>query len=245
MYAIDRRGHGSSSKPEDAYHFLDFSEDIVAVIDELGLTGAYGVGHSAGATDVLLAATSRPNAFSRIFAMEPTVMDPATGSGTTTIRSELQDSLSRTSRRRMVFPDFGSVMTRYGSRSAFQNWRAELLEIYVRSGFEERTDGSVELRCTPVIETAMLVHIYAAVDGLYRGDVRGQPFGRLREIPSGRCCISTADWSSGMYRDMAKVGLELIPGTRTYHFRGAGHSVAQEKPEEVVEAVLAFWKASD
>ncbi len=41
------------------------------------LRDAYAVGHSAGATDILLAAAQRPEAFARIFAIEPTVMDPA------------------------------------------------------------------------------------------------------------------------------------------------------------------------
>lgn len=60
VYAFDRRGHGASHKPAtDRYHFLDFALDVCAVIEALDLTGILGVGHSAGATDLLLA----PNCF--------------------------------------------------------------------------------------------------------------------------------------------------------------------------------------
>ncbi|WP_456683800.1 alpha/beta fold hydrolase [Bradyrhizobium sp. S3.14.4] len=48
VYALDRRGHGASHKP-DAYHFLDYAEDVCRVIDALDLRDVYGIGHSAGA----------------------------------------------------------------------------------------------------------------------------------------------------------------------------------------------------
>jgi pimeloyl-ACP methyl ester carboxylesterase len=77
VYALDRRGHGDSHKPAaDRYHFLDFAEDVGTVIETLGLSNIYGIGHSAGATDLLLAAKLNPTRFERLFVMEPTVMDP-------------------------------------------------------------------------------------------------------------------------------------------------------------------------
>ena len=51
--------------------------DSAAAIETLGLSDIYGIGHSAGATDLLLAAKLLPERFSRLFVMEPTVMDPA------------------------------------------------------------------------------------------------------------------------------------------------------------------------
>ena len=77
VYAHDRRGHGDSHKPAaDRYHFQDFAEDICRVVEALDLSDIYGIGHSAGATDLLLAAKLLPERFPRLFVMEPTVMDP-------------------------------------------------------------------------------------------------------------------------------------------------------------------------
>ena len=54
--ALDRRGHGASHKPAtDRYHFLDFADDVCAMVEKLDLSGIFGIGHSAGATDLLLA----------------------------------------------------------------------------------------------------------------------------------------------------------------------------------------------
>src|SRR3954454_1113567 len=77
VYALDRRGHGDSHKPAaDRYHFQDFAEDVCRVVEALELSDIYGIGHSAGATDLLLTAKLLPKRFSRLFVMEPTVMDP-------------------------------------------------------------------------------------------------------------------------------------------------------------------------
>jgi pimeloyl-ACP methyl ester carboxylesterase len=77
VFALDRRGHGASHKPAaDRYHFLDFASDVCTVIEALELSDIFGIGHSAGATDLLLAARLLPQRFSRLFVMEPTIMDP-------------------------------------------------------------------------------------------------------------------------------------------------------------------------
>ena len=86
VYSFDLRGHGASHKPAaHQYHFLDFALDTCAVIETLQLSDLVGIGHSAGGTDLLLAAKLLPNHFSRLFVIEPTVMNPAadtSGSGT-------------------------------------------------------------------------------------------------------------------------------------------------------------------
>ena len=43
LFAVDRRGHGTSSAPADAYDFTDFADDAVRVIDALGLQDAFAI----------------------------------------------------------------------------------------------------------------------------------------------------------------------------------------------------------
>jgi pimeloyl-ACP methyl ester carboxylesterase len=241
VYAIDRRGHGRTSKPDDAYHFLDFSEDLVAVIDSLELDRAYGVGHSAGATDLLLSATRRPNAFRRLFAMEPTVMNPAAYRAAAKLSTERTEAIAQTARRRRSFPSFEDVLGRYRTRPAFLKWRLELLDLYVRYGFDT-SEAGVDLLCRPEVECAMLVHIYAAMENVYAGDDRGNPFRALAKIESGLCCVSTAEKSGEIYKQMARIADDLIPNAASMEFSDAGHSVAQERPQEVVRALLGFWQ---
>ena len=47
-YALDLRGHGNSEKPLHGYSIVQFSEDVIAFIDELAIERAVMDGHSLG-----------------------------------------------------------------------------------------------------------------------------------------------------------------------------------------------------
>src|SRR6188768_2565568 len=103
VYGIDRRGHGASHQPStEHYHFLDFASDICAVVEALDLTGIFGVGHSAGATELLLAAGLKPRRFQRLFVMEPTVMDPRAMKPMTPEVSERETAFAQSVMRRQA-----------------------------------------------------------------------------------------------------------------------------------------------
>ncbi|MGT2437177.1 alpha/beta fold hydrolase [Bradyrhizobium betae] len=237
VYALDRRGHGASHKP-GAYHFLDYAEDVCHVIDALELRDVYGIGHSAGATDLLLAAKRLPGRFTRLFVMEPTVMDPrATRAGGLD-----EESLARvegTLRRRAEFDSTDAAFERYRTAPAFAHWTETSLRAYVRHGFTTLDDGRVRLCCTPEIESAILRPIYEAMAQVYVGDARGNPFGAFAEIDCP-VRVTTAAKSGPIYKEMASRAVSLIPHVSTLVFEDAGHCVAQETPAAVVKAVREF-----
>ncbi|MBH5366511.1 alpha/beta fold hydrolase [Bradyrhizobium glycinis] len=239
VYAFDRRGHGASHKP-GAYHFLDYADDVCRVIDALELRDIYGIGHSAGATDLLLAAKLLPGRFARLFVMEPTIMDPrAARSGGLS-----EESLARvqgTLRRRAEFDSADAVLERYRAAPAFADWTETSLRAYVRHGFAPLDDGRIRLCCTPEIEAAILRPIYEAMEQVYIGDARGNPFASLTKL---RCPVrvTTAAKSGPIYKEMARRAVSLIPGVTTLVFDNAGHCVAQEVPAAVVGAVREFAK---
>ncbi|WP_128924616.1 alpha/beta fold hydrolase [Bradyrhizobium guangxiense] len=237
VYALDRRGHGVSHKP-DAYHFLDYAEDACRVVDALGLRDVYGIGHSAGATDLLLAAKLLPGRFRRLFVMEPTVMDPraACAGG---LSGESLARVEGTLRRRAEFDSTDAVFERYRVAPAFADWTEASLRAYVRHGFTALDDGRVRLCCTPEIESAILRPIYEAMEQVYVGDARGNPFGSLAEIDCPVRVTTTAK-SGPIYWEMARRAVSLIPRVSTFVFEDAGHCVAQEVPAAVVEAVREF-----
>ncbi|MCS3728239.1 alpha/beta fold hydrolase [Bradyrhizobium betae] len=239
VYALDRRGHGASHKP-GAYQFLDYAEDVRRVVDALELREVYGIGHSAGATDLLLAAQLRPGRFTGLFVMEPTVMDPrAARCGG--LNDESLARVEGTLRRRAEFDSADAVFERYRTAPAFADWTETSLRAYVRHGFVPLDDGRVRLRCTPEIESAILRPIYEAMEQVYVGDTRGNPFMGLAEI-NCPVCVTTAAKSGPIYKEMARRAVSLIPRVSTLVFEGAGHCVAQEVPERVVEAVREFAK---
>ena len=239
VYALDRRGHGASHKPS-SYHFLDYADDVCRVVDALELREIYGIGHSAGATDLLLAAKLLPGRFTRLFVMEPTIMDPrAARSGG--LDEESSSRVQGALRRQAEFDSHDAVFSRYRAAPAFADWTETSLRAYARHGFAPLDDGRVRLCCTPEIESAMLRPIYEAMTQVYIGDARGNPFGSLAEIDCP-VCVATAAKSGPVYKVMARRAVSLIPQVSTMLFEGAGHCAAQEVPAAVVEAVREFAK---
>ena len=241
VYALDRRGHGDSHKPAvDHYHFQDFAEDVCVVIDTLGLSDIYGIGHSAGATDLLLAAKLMPARFARLFVMEPTVMDPRTARPAGTGLSEFgTGAVQNVLRRRAEFDSADAAFHRYRAAPAFAKWTETSLRAYIKHGFAPQADGTVRLRCTPEIESAVLRPILEAMEQVYTGDARGNPFAWLSEIDCP-VRVATTEHSWSVYKEMASRAVALMPAASQCRFDGVGHSVAQEAPERLLAALRAF-----
>jgi pimeloyl-ACP methyl ester carboxylesterase len=170
--------------------------------------------------------------------MEPTVMDPRAarpGGLSGESLSRVQGAL----RRRAEFDSADTVFERYRAAPAFADWSETSLWDYVRHGFTTLDNGRVRLCCTPEIEAAILHPIYEAMEQVYVGDTRGNPFAWLGEI---QCpvIVTTAETSGPIYKEMASRAMALIPHARALVFEGAGHCVAQEAPALVVRAVREF-----
>jgi pimeloyl-ACP methyl ester carboxylesterase len=241
VYALDRRGHGASHKPaNDRYHFLDFASDVKVVVEALGLSDIFGIGHSAGATDLLLATKLLPGRFSRLFAMEPTIMDPRSERASAARLSDKGMSLVQGVLRRQVeFESADVAFARFRAAPAFANWSERALWTYIRHGFDAPPDGRVRLLCRPDIESAMLLPIFEAIEQVYAGDERGNPFEWLPDIDCP-VRVSTAARSWPIYKDMASRTVGLIPIVSQWTFDGVGHCVGQEAPALLLQALELF-----
>jgi len=239
VYALDRRCHGHSHKPAaDRYHFQDFAEDVRLAIEALGLSDIYGIAHGAGATDMLLAAKLKPTSFKRMFVMEPTVMDPraARAGGLSDFATGAMQSVLR---RQVEFESTEAVYQRYRAAPTFADWTTSSLRAYIQHGFAAQDDGRVRLRCTPELESAMLGPIFEAMEQVYTGDGRGNPFAWLPEI----ACpvrVATAENSWPAYKEMAARAVALIPRVSEWRFAGVGHCVGQENPKLLLDALRIF-----
>lgn len=237
VVAFDRRGHGASTKPDDAYDFDDFADDITTLVDTLHLEAVYGIGHSAGGTDLLLSASRRPSAFTRLFVIEPTVMDPQ--EPTRDLESAPGPdpaALDRFQRRRTTFPSHRAAVEALTGRGIFDGWRPDLLDAYVTDGFEPHADGTLTLRCTPALEGAMLHRIAAAMNGTHQT----RTFEYLSDI---QCpvLVATTEHSNPRFKRMADLAHDLIDDTTVEHLLGVGHAVPQVAPERISTLARQFW----
>ncbi|MEX2245291.1 MAG: alpha/beta hydrolase [Dehalococcoidia bacterium] len=79
--AVDLRGHGDSDKPESAYTFDVFADDLAWLCGELKLTKPVVVGHSMGGAIALALAARHPQLASAIVMLDaPVIFPPAAAS---------------------------------------------------------------------------------------------------------------------------------------------------------------------
>ena len=154
--ALDSRGHGASPRPADGdFSWAGFGADALAVVDELGLEGAIGIGHSCGAAALLLAEQARPGTFAGLYCYEPivyphdTVLEPSL---------EGNPLSAGALRRRWRFADREEALVNFSAKAPFDTLDPEVLAAYVDNGFEPDPAGGIRLRCRREDEARVYAH---------------------------------------------------------------------------------------
>jgi len=152
VWALDFRGQGQSTPPEDLdFDWAGLADDVLAVVDALGGGPLDVLGHSMGGAGLLRAEVQRPGTIRRAYLYEPIVL-PA-GLGELTTGGNVMADGAR--RRRETFPSRAHAAWSYARRPPLGFLRADALAAYVEFGFEELEDGTARLRCRGEHEARM------------------------------------------------------------------------------------------
>lgn len=168
-YAPDLRGHGDSLVPSGlTFEWGGFGDDVLAVIDALGLDHVLAAGHSKGGAALLLAEQKRPGTFRALYLFEPIVF-PVMGGLAPTGRANPLAAGAR--RRRATFDSFEAAYENFAAKAPLAVLHPDALRAYVDGGFAAQPDGTVTLKCRPEVEA----EVYTM------GSQHGA-FGRLGEV---------------------------------------------------------------
>ena len=155
MWSLDMRAHGDSTAPVDRpLEWEGFADDVLAVVDELGLDHPYGVGHSKGGAALLLAEQRRPGTFCSLYLYEPVVMPPQYATG----RNPDNPLSNGARRRRDSFADVEEAVANYAAKLPFSTLHPDALRAYVEHGFAPTDDGLITLKCRPEHEAEVYAH---------------------------------------------------------------------------------------
>ncbi|MCE6995563.1 alpha/beta hydrolase [Saccharothrix sp. S26] len=142
--AIDLRGHGAAPPLAEDAGWGVFADDVLDAARALGPAPLIGVGHSLGATSLLLAEARAPGTFDLLVCFEPILAtddDPAFAEAA--------------ARRRAVFESRADALARWSARPPLSHLAPEVLADYVQSGLADQPDGRVRLRCAPAVEAQL------------------------------------------------------------------------------------------
>jgi pimeloyl-ACP methyl ester carboxylesterase len=226
-WAMDFRAHGSSPLVDGApLEWTSMRDDVLAVVDELDVEPGtlLGLGHSMGGCALALAEQARPGTFAGLWLFEPVIAPWAQVSADLSGANPLAEGAAR---RRASFPSFEAALANYAGKRPLSTLRADALDAYVRSGFEEGDDGQVHLRCRPEHEAAV-----------FRASSGNDAFERLGELG---CPVRVAKGGDEVgVAAFAPAVAEAIPqGTLEQHLH-LGHFGPLEAPAELTVSVRAF-----
>lgn len=176
-----------------------------------------GVGHSMGATAVLLAQLIDPECFTRIVAAEPVLVPPPTRR---TIPLVSEEVLSRKGQ----FSSRDAARDELGAKPPFDRWNRLALDGYVERGFHD-VEGGIELACDPAMEVE--VWTGAAAHGAWQrlGEIRVP----VRILVGSESSIVSEKWARATTERLPRGDLVTIEGS---------HLFPMENPRGSLEAIL-------
>ena len=218
IVALDFSGHGATPPRRDPADWFGFAADVAAMVHRLD-GRPVGVGHSMGATAMIMAELDDPGSFGALVLVEPVVF-PDGG------RDELLERLHRaTGRRKHRFPDREAAAANFSSKPAFARWHPAALRGYLDGGLID-DGGGVSLACPPSVEAA-----------IYPGANRHRTWYRLGELHLPVVVMASgasAEYPPGFLEQTAA----RIPGARGIEVAGTSHFLPMERPDAVALAVI-------
>ena len=241
VIAIDVRGHGRSDKLPP-FSWDQFGSDLVAFMNERGITGAVGVGHSMGGYSVTEAAAALPEAFSRLVLIDPVILPPDAYAAR---RQWFEGDEHPTAKRRNQWRNWEEMFERFESRMPFAAWDRAVLEDYCRYGVLPDPDaegegegegGGFVLACPPKVEAS----IYMGSAGR---DIYAQVAKVQIPVTVLRARERTAEQQSGGAMDFSTSPTfpalaSRFPQGRDVHLVKHSHFIPMEDPQLAAEYIL-------
>ncbi len=206
-WTYDARGHGDTETPTGLdWNWSSFADDVLAVVEGLGLDQPYGFGHSSGGAALLEAEARRPGTFAALWCHEPIVWPEITEE----LRESRKPLVSGALKRRDLFASREEAYENFSSKPPLESLDAKALLAYVECGFKPDREG-VRLKCPPFVEA-----------GIYRQGLRHDGFARLPQV---RCPVTVAHGgrSTAMGRHVVEAQVDALPRAALVTFPDLGH----------------------
>ncbi|MCL9998837.1 MAG: alpha/beta hydrolase [Erythrobacter sp.] len=153
VFAIDLRGHGlSRAGPIGDWRVL--ARDVADFLQQSGITGAIGIGHSMGAHTLLQVAPDNPGRFAKLVLFDPVILAPEFYAPSEALYTE--DNPHPAIRRKRDFASPEAMIERFRARDPYDLFAPRVFEDYCRHGLVAAATGEgMELACAPEVEASV------------------------------------------------------------------------------------------
>ena len=219
--AVDLRGHGRSSKPDDGYDFTTVTDDLRALVDGLGMDRPIAMGQSWGGNLVVELGHRFPSAVRSVVGVDGGLIELSE-------RFPDWDECARLlAPPRLVGTPVAAIEAHL--RSAHPDWPESGIAGTL-GNFEVRADGTV----APWLTFERHMRILRAL-------WEHRPSGRLVDYPLPLLLVSAdgEDEMAAAKRRAAERAAAASPRFRSIWFPGADHDIHAQLPDELARVVLA------
>ena len=227
VVALDLTGHGRSSHLASGwYHYVDYFDDLVAVLDHFGWERVTWLGHSLGGTLASLFAALYPDRVETLLLVEalgPLTVTPE--QSLDQLRRGIDERIAFAKRRPLrVFPDLESAIA---VRSAVSGLSREAAKPIVERGVDAVDGGFVWSR-DPKLTLASLQRYTEA-----------QILAMLRGIRARTLLILAEPATSYLHDSMIVPRIECVDEIEVIRLAG-NHHLHLEAPQRVYDAMTRF-----
>jgi pimeloyl-ACP methyl ester carboxylesterase len=221
VVAVDQRGHGRSSKPDEGYDFTTIVSDLVSLIALLGWDRPVVVGQSWGGNVVIELAATHPQVLSAVAAVDGGFIDLGS-------RFASWEECSRVlAPPRLVGTPLATMEG--WMRKSNPDWPESGIQGSL-ANFEVRPDGTIAPWLTFDRHMMILEALYS-----HRPSTR---FGHVA-VPALMIPADTGDvaWTSDK-RDAVAAAVAALPNGRVRWFSPAHHDIHAQYPVELADVLL-------
>ena len=220
--------HREAKSSDEGISWLLLAQDLKAFCDALQIKNPLVVGHSMGGTVAAISEAECGLNAGALILIEPIFLIEELYR----IMSRVEDHpLAIKSRNRTNhWQDEEDLRQYLKAKPLFQTWAEEMLEGYIRYGFEENTKGGLQLKCPPEKEVALLM-----------GGIKNNPWPLFPHLSCPVLILEGEKSENRIYAELSKAS-SLIPLGSYVLVKGAGHLIPMERPKEMITTILNFFR---
>ncbi|MCX7635350.1 MAG: alpha/beta hydrolase [Syntrophales bacterium] len=206
------------------------AEDLALFCREAGIMRPYLVGHSMGATVLVLA--------SALYGVEPRAMvliEPIflpEDFYRLHITVDQHPLAAKAIRRTNRWRDREEARAYVRSRPLFQRWDEEMIDLYIQYGMTEAGNGEVALTCSPQREAA-----------LFMGGMQYDPWPEIAKVTCPTLVLEGEESENRAFIDLGRA-VALLPRGEYRLVPQAGHLIPMEQPQTTARIIREFFTSS-
>ncbi len=221
--------HREADPEKGGLSWMLLAEDLCRLFELLKTDSAFLVGHSMGAT-VLTIANAFRQMGEKMVLIEPIFLPRDFYKMQITV--DQHPLASKSIKRRNQWNTRDEVLQDFKSKSFFQSWNDEMLELYIQHGMRDLDTGGIELACSPRREAS-----------LFMGGLQYDPWPIIEKVSCPVMVVEGQMSENRSYADLKKAA-DIFPNGMYHMVEDAGHLIPMEKPGQILELIQSFLISS-